>query len=35
MGNKLKLTKYKFPPIPYTKQKCCQCNDINDEIHIL
>ena len=34
-GLPIEIDQYKSPPIPYTKRKCSQCNDINDEIHML
>ena len=34
-GLQIEIDQYKSPPIPDTKQKCSQCNDINYEIHVL
>ena len=33
-GLQIEIDQYKSPSIPYTKRKCSQCNDINDEIHM-
>ena len=34
-GLQIEIDQYKSPSIPYSKRKCSQCNDINDEIHML
>ena len=34
-GLQIEIDQYISPPIPYTKRKCSQCNDIKDEIHML